>query len=49
MGEFVHFWSGAAGTDLSGRAETAFGWTDAYEPQLRRARLDYPGLPYTTG
>ncbi|GAA2606701.1 MULTISPECIES: fibronectin type III domain-containing protein [Streptomyces] len=49
MGEFVHFWSGAAGTDLSARAKTAFGWTDAYEAQLRQARLDYPGLPYTTG
>ncbi|MDX3319688.1 fibronectin type III domain-containing protein [Streptomyces sp. ME03-5684b] len=49
MGEFVHFWSGAAGTDLTDRAKTAFGWTDAYEAQLRQARLDYPGLPYTTG
>ncbi len=43
---FVHFWSGAAGTDLIGRSKTAFGWTDAYEAQLRQARADYPGLPY---
>ncbi|MFH8533886.1 fibronectin type III domain-containing protein [Streptomyces tendae] len=49
MGEFVHFFSGAAGTDLTAQAKTAFGWTDAYEAQLRQARLDYPGLPYTTG
>ncbi|WP_254395471.1 hypothetical protein [Streptomyces sp. AC512_CC834] len=42
----MHFWSGAAGTDLIGRSKTAFGWTDAYEAQLRQARADYPGLPY---
>ncbi|WP_395575074.1 fibronectin type III domain-containing protein [Streptomyces sp. BK79] len=47
MGEFVHFWSGAAGADLRKRAETAFGWTEEYGAQLRQARLDFPDVPYT--
>ncbi|MEU7467542.1 discoidin domain-containing protein [Streptomyces sp. NPDC044984] len=46
MGEFVHFWSGAAGADLREQAETAFGWTDEYEAQLQQARLDFPGVSY---
>ncbi|MFJ3363645.1 hypothetical protein [Streptomyces anthocyanicus] len=49
MGAFVHFWSGAAGTDLTSRAKSAFRGTDVDEARLRRARLDHPGLPCTTG
>lgn len=42
MGEFVHFWSGAAGYNLKKQADTAFGWTDQMEIQFQQARLDYP-------
>ncbi|CAM5567178.1 discoidin domain-containing protein [Streptomyces fumanus] len=48
MGEFVHFWSGAAGVDLKARATTAFGWPSEYEAQLRQARLDYPDITYAS-
>lgn len=44
MGEFVHFWSGAAGYDLRKQAEIAFGWNEAYELQWQQAKLDYPFL-----
>lgn len=42
MGEFIHFWSGAAGVDLKSRATTAFGWTSQYESQLAAARSAFP-------
>ncbi|UYQ94533.1 fibronectin type III domain-containing protein [Chitinophaga horti] len=42
MGEFVHFWSGAAGYNLKAQADTAFGWNDEYEMQFKQARIDYP-------
>ncbi|PUZ25243.1 hypothetical protein DCC81_13120 [Chitinophaga parva] len=42
MGEFVHFWSGAAGYNLKQQADTAFGWTDQLEIQFQQARIDYP-------
>lgn len=42
MGEFVHFWSGAAGTNLKAQATTAFGWTAEYEAQFVKAQQDYP-------
>lgn len=41
-GEFVHFWSGAAGVNLKPQATTAFGWTADYEAQFNQARIDYP-------
>ena len=41
-GEFIHFWSGAAGVDLKAQATFAFGWTDAYELQFRQAQIDFP-------
>uniref|UniRef100_A0A914XGU0 Uncharacterized protein n=1 Tax=Plectus sambesii TaxID=2011161 RepID=A0A914XGU0_9BILA len=31
MGEFIHFWSGAAGVNLKDQATLAFGWTSDYE------------------
>ncbi|MCK7554274.1 discoidin domain-containing protein [Chitinophaga sedimenti] len=42
MGEFIHFWSGAAGYNLKNQADTAFGWNDTYEAQFRQAQFDYP-------
>jgi hypothetical protein len=41
-GEFVHFWSGAAGADLKARATAAFGWTSEYEAQFNQAKIDFP-------
>ncbi|KAA2238938.1 hypothetical protein F0L74_22245 [Chitinophaga agrisoli] len=46
MGEFVHFWSGAAGRNLKAQATTAFGWTSTYESQFNKARRDFPGVTY---
>lgn len=48
FGEFVHFWSGAAGVDLKDSAELAFGWPAEYAQQLEQARKDFPKLPYKT-
>lgn len=45
-GEFVHFWSGAAGVNLKPLATQAFGWPAAYEAQFNQARLDFPCLDY---
>lgn len=42
MGEFIHFWSGAAGVNLKEVATTAFGWTTTYESQFNQARIDFP-------
>ena len=41
-GEFVHFWSGAAGVNLKAQATTAFGWPSTYETQFNQARIDFP-------
>ncbi|MFZ6012208.1 MAG: T9SS type A sorting domain-containing protein [Bacteroidota bacterium] len=41
-GEFVHFWSGAAGVNLKTMATTAFGWPSTYETQFNQARIDFP-------
>uniref|UniRef100_A0AC34FKX3 Amidase domain-containing protein n=1 Tax=Panagrolaimus sp. ES5 TaxID=591445 RepID=A0AC34FKX3_9BILA len=46
MGEFVHFWSGATGTNLKEMATRAFGWTADWENQLNQAKKDFPNLPY---
>ena len=45
-GEFVHFFSGAAKTDLQETAETAFGWTTEMEGQLYQAKIDFPDITY---
>jgi hypothetical protein len=42
LGEFVHFWSGAAQYDLSLQADTAFGWSKDLEMQFRQAQIDFP-------
>ncbi|PUZ24577.1 hypothetical protein GA0116948_105216 [Chitinophaga costaii] len=46
MGEFVHFWSGAAGQDLQPLAAQAFGWNDDLTRELAAARKDFPDLQY---
>lgn len=48
MGEFVHFMSGAAGTDLKSLATNAFGWTSEYENQYQAARQAFPHVTYGT-
>lgn len=45
-GEFVHFWSGAAGTNLKGLATTVFGWPNDWETQFNQARIDHPNIRY---
>ncbi|MCX2476847.1 hypothetical protein OQZ33_21115 [Pedobacter sp. MC2016-05] len=45
-GEFVHFWSGAAGVDLKKTAEKAFGWPMEYELQLQQAKKEFSGVIY---
>jgi hypothetical protein len=47
MGEFVHFWSGAAGVSLKAQAILAFGWTDEWDAQFKQAQIDYPNVTYT--
>ena len=47
MGEFVHFMSGAAGTNLSSMATTAFGaGTGNWETQFQQARINFPAITY---
>lgn len=48
LGEFVHFFSGAAGANLREQAKIAFKdyWTSEAEAQLKQAQLDYPGVKY---
>jgi hypothetical protein len=45
-GEFVHFMSGAAGTDLQRLATHAFGWSVDWESQLQAARVAFPRITY---
>jgi hypothetical protein len=44
FGEFVHFMSGAAQTNLSSLATTAFG--TQWQAQFNQARIDFPGVTY---
>jgi hypothetical protein len=44
LGELVHFYSGAARTDLKPRATAAFGWTSTTESQWQQARSAFPGV-----
>jgi len=50
FGEFVHFWSGAAGADLKQLALNAFGNLDEngndWTVQLTQAKIDFPGIKY---
>ncbi|TDQ06331.1 hypothetical protein [Pedobacter metabolipauper] len=45
-GDFVHFWSGAAGVNLKEQATLAFGWSDVYEAQFKKAQEDFPNVKY---
>ncbi|GAA4311854.1 hypothetical protein GCM10023149_06950 [Mucilaginibacter gynuensis] len=45
-GEFIHFWSGAAGANLKEQATIAFGWPDEWETQFRQAQKDFPNVKY---
>jgi len=45
-GEFVHFWSGAAGKNLKNLATDAFGWPTEWEQQFNTARANFPGVTY---
>jgi len=46
MGEFVHFFSGAAGTDLKQYAIDSFGWPNAYENELIQAKVEFSTIKY---
>jgi len=50
MGEFLHFWSGAAGVNLKPLAITAFHWNEVpeWEQQFIQAQLDFPGVTYAS-
>jgi hypothetical protein len=45
-GEFIHFWSGAAGANLKAQATIAFGWPADWETQFNKAKTDFPGITY---
>jgi len=45
-GEFFHFWSGAAQTNLKSLATKAFGWSDKYEQEFQKAVKDFPDIKY---
>ncbi|WP_240670978.1 hypothetical protein [Lacibacter luteus] len=45
-GEFIHFWSGAAGANLKPLATTAFGWPAEWETQFNKAKTDFPSVTY---
>ena len=45
-GEFVHFWSGAAGVNLKAQATIAFGWPASWETQFQQARQTFPNITY---
>ena len=45
-GEFIHFMSGAAGTDLRPLAAKAFGWPADWEAQYQQAKLTFPQIKY---
>ena len=46
FGEFVHFMSGAAGTNLEQQATLAFGWPADREAQFTKARSDFSAISY---
>jgi hypothetical protein len=48
-GEYIHFMSGAAGTDLNPLATNAFGWPPEWQEQFKKARADFPAIKYTAG
>lgn len=46
LGEFIHFFSGAAGVNLKDQATLAFGWTSTTDAQFNQAKQDFPGIIY---
>jgi len=46
FGEFVHFWSGAAETNLQYLATQAFGWSSELETLFKLAQRDFPSIRY---
>lgn len=46
-GEFIHFWSGAAGTNLKALSTKAFGWNATWESEFVQAQTDFPDITYT--
>lgn len=48
LGEFVHFFSGAAGKDLLYQAKIAFKWDDDAQRELDQAKVDFPDVQYTS-
>ncbi|MDT3405307.1 hypothetical protein [Mucilaginibacter terrae] len=48
LGEFVHFWSGAAGANLNEQARFAFGqyWTADVQNDFLQAQKDFPNVKY---
>ncbi len=47
VGEFVHFFSGAAGVNLKSMFEDAFGWDTSYDQELLMAQAQFPDMPYS--
>jgi hypothetical protein len=45
-GEFIHFWSGAAGVNLKAQATLAFGWSMEWEQEFKNAQEDFPAVKY---
>ncbi len=45
-GEFIHFWSGAAGHNLKPLATKAFGWSQEWETQFVAAQKEFAGIKY---
>jgi hypothetical protein len=45
-GEYVHFTSGAAKTDVKSLATLAFGWPAEWETQLQQAKQKFPQITY---
>ena len=45
-GEYVHFSSGAAHTNLKPLATAAFGWPAEWDSQFLQAQTDYPEITY---
>ena len=46
VGQFTHFWSGAAKTDLKSLATSALGWEQEDEDALAQAKKDFPNITY---
>ena len=45
-GEYVHFTSGAAHTNLKPLATQAFGWPTEWQAEFEQAQTDYPQITY---